>query len=67
MPLRYMLNPPTVPEREELMEMDRAKVRRPKQNHLRRVITRVGFGQRCVRYASFAGAFGNIRCYNGEL
>ena len=31
LPLRYMIFPPTVPEREELMELDDEKVRRPKQ------------------------------------
>lgn len=30
-PLRYMVNPPTVPERDELMEIDEANVRRPKR------------------------------------
>ena len=33
-PVRYMLYPPTAPDREELMEMDEAKVRRPKKREV---------------------------------
>ena len=36
LPLRYMIFPPTVPEREELMELDKAQVRRPKESLARR-------------------------------
>ena len=36
LPLRYMIFPPTVPEREELMEPDQAQVRRPKESLVQR-------------------------------